>query len=132
MDLSTLSGCRVLVVEDEEFIAADIVIELEQWGAEVIGPADSLPVALDLIATTQPDVATIDLVLRGALAFPVAEALQARDVPFVFSTGLDRDVIPEEYQDVPCWEKPGGVTELMIMLGEQVAKRTAPEGAKVP
>lgn len=103
----TLTGRRLLVVEDEYFLAEDIVRGLEDRGAQVVGPVGTIDDALDLIDETQHlDGAVLDLNLRGEMAYPVADALAERGVPFVFATGYDSAVIPPQYKGVTRCEKP--------------------------
>ena len=98
---------RILVVEDEYFLAQDMIQGLRAEGAEVVGPAGAVCDALDLIgATARIDAAVLDLNLRGELAYPVADALTERGVPFVFTTGYDQSYIPERYNGVARFEKP--------------------------
>lgn len=79
----------VLVVEDEFMIALDLELILEQNGHAVLGPASSVETALRLLEDVLPDVALLDLNLRGQLAFPVAVRLQEIDVPIVLSSAYD-------------------------------------------
>src|SRR3712207_7225274 len=103
----TLTGRRVLVVEDEYFLANDMAKRLQANGAEVIGPVGGIDDALDLIDETENlDGAVLDLNLRGEMAFPVADALIKRGVPFVFATGYDQAVVPARYGRVTRYEKP--------------------------
>jgi DNA-binding response OmpR family regulator len=105
---------RVLVVEDEYLIAADLVMRLEGEGVEVIGPVGTIEGALDLLDRTEIlDGAVLDLSLSGEMAFPVADALRDRGVPFVFSTGYDRTRIPTRYAGVTRLDKP---TNAMMVL----------------
>ena len=76
-------GRLVLVVEDEFLIAMHLELLLQQHGWRVLGPAATVAEALRLLSGQTPDVALLDLNLRGELATPVAEELQARGVPFV-------------------------------------------------
>jgi hypothetical protein len=46
------------------------------------------------------DAAVLDIKLRDGVVYPVAEALQARSVPFVFTTGYGEHAIPDRYKDV--------------------------------
>lgn len=104
---SALTGRRLLLVEDEYFLAADLAKALSAGGAEVVGPVASVDAALDLLDdTNQLDGAVIDLNLQGEMAFPVADALMERHIPFVFSTGYDQSAIPARYIDTPRCEKP--------------------------
>jgi CheY-like chemotaxis protein len=73
----------------------------------VIGPAASIEHALELLDTErQLDGAVLDINLGGERAYPVADALRARAVPFVFATGYDSWAIPDAYASVPRVEKP--------------------------
>jgi CheY-like chemotaxis protein len=102
-----LAGRRVLIVEDEYFLAEDLRAALIDVGVEVIGPAPSVEEALALIvAAPMIDAAVLDVNLRGDLVFPVADALHARAVPFVFASGYDRGSIPTRFADVPNVRKP--------------------------
>jgi CheY-like chemotaxis protein len=101
-----LSGCRVLVVEDEWFLADDLRVALKSLGADVIALAGDLDDARDQLAHGEFDVGIIDIKLRGREAFDVADQLQRREIPFVFSTGYGAHVIPIRFADVIRWEKP--------------------------
>lgn len=112
-DRSILDGCRVLVVEDEFFIADDVAQSLGASGAEVVGPVPTLAQALELLATERIHCAVVDINLRGQMAYPLADELKRRVVPFVFATGYDTAVVPREHSDVPCWQKPYSLDELV-------------------
>jgi CheY-like chemotaxis protein len=102
-----LSGRCLLIVEDEYFVAKEIVEEFESRGAEIIGPASTVKLALDLIERSKHlDGAVIDINLQGEMTFPVADLLRDRGIPFVFTTGYDSSIIPERYGLVPRFEKP--------------------------
>ncbi|MGP9821897.1 response regulator [Salinarimonas sp. NSM] len=107
---------RVLVVEDEYFIADDLAQALAAEGAEVVGPVGDAREALELIARERIDRAVLDINLRGELVFDVASALKARGVPFVFATGYGGNVVPNGLDDVPRWEKPFDATSLARFL----------------
>jgi CheY-like chemotaxis protein len=85
--MTTLSGRRVLIVEDESLVAMlaeDFLIEL---GAIVIGPATSIDDAIAMIATHEIDAAVLDLNIRGERSDRVADALRLRGIPIVCATG---------------------------------------------
>ena len=112
-----LKGRRLLVVEDEYLIAADLADVLTGQGANVIGPAGSIKDALDMLATErQLDGAILDINVRGERVYPVADALRARGVPFVFATGYDSWVIPDAFANVPRLEKPVRAAALARLL----------------
>jgi len=103
----SLSGRRILIVEDDFFIADDFAAIFEAAGATVVGPVAALPEALKLIERTERlDGAILDINLQGEMAYALADALRARGVPLVFATGYDRGAIPERYADIPLCEKP--------------------------
>ncbi|MBZ6075613.1 response regulator [Microvirga puerhi] len=103
---NNLGSRRILVVEDEYFIAEDMVLALQSAGLEVVGPAPNPELALSLLAAERVDAAILDLNLQGLSVYPVARVLRSRGIPFVFASGFDHSSIPSEFQDVPHWEKP--------------------------
>ena len=107
MNEQYLNGRRILVVEDEYMIADAMQRGLEDEGAIVLGPAPSVRKALRLIeAEPGIDVAVLDINLGGEKVFPVADALQARGVAFLFTTGYDAADVPEAWRHVLRLEKP--------------------------
>ena len=113
-----LTGQRILLVEDDFYIAEDMVYQLEAGGAKVVGPVASVDAAIGLIEQTEPlDGAVIDVNLQGVMSWPIADALLRRGVPFVFATGYDRASIPERYAKIACCEKPCN----FLMIGKALS-----------
>ena len=118
-----LRGRRLLIVEDEYMIAADLAYTLEDRGVEVVGPVGSVDEALALVeAEGRLDGAVLDLNLGNDRAYPVADALLARGVPFVFATGYGREVIPAAYAEVPRCEKPIEMSALAKLLASRMKR----------
>lgn len=116
-EASDLKNRRVLVVEDEYIIAADLAASLEERGVTVIGPANSVVDALSLLEREPaPDAAVLDVNLGREKVYPVADALWERGVPFVFATGYDDFVVPDRYVGVPRCEKPIDIRALSRLL----------------
>ena len=115
-----LHGRRLLVVEDEYLVAADLTESLEEMGAQVVGPVGSVEAALEKVRTDghRLDGAVLDVNLRGERVYPVAEALAAHGVPFVFATGYDRAAIPEAFSQAPSCGKPVDVKLLARLLSQ--------------
>ncbi|WP_293856210.1 response regulator [uncultured Alsobacter sp.] len=112
-----LKDRRVLIVEDEFFIAEDIAQAVQLLGGSVLGPVGDLSDALAMIARTPPDLAVLDINLSGEMVFPAAEELRRRGIPFVFQTGYSGGQLPAgPFATVPCWSKPYDVHELSRML----------------
>jgi len=119
-----LSGRRVLVVEDEYFLADDISRALRSVGADVAGPVGDVGDALRILYDGSVlDGAVLDVNLRSEMVFPIAQELRARQVPFVFTTGYDPVSIAPEFQDVLRWEKPIDVAAMIRGLGGLIGPR---------
>ena len=97
---------RVLVVEDEPLSAIVIEREVERMGARVVGPAGDLRTALALASEAHFQAALLDVNLRGAMSYPVAEVLSARHIPFAILTGYDRTMLPAAFQTCLLVTKP--------------------------
>ena len=122
--VATLARKRLLLVEDEYLVAADLAYALERAGAEVVGPAGSVADALELVRDEgdRLDGAVLDVNLGGERVFPVADALAERGVPFIFATGYDASIIPSTHADAPRHEKPVDRVRLLRELAAQVAE----------
>jgi CheY-like chemotaxis protein len=96
---------KLLVVEDDvlvRMLLADMVGEL---GYTVAAEAASIDEALEATRKTDFDLAILDVDLKGRSVSPVADALVARDIGFVFVTGYDdHGLFP--YRDRPTLRKP--------------------------
>ena len=99
---NALQGRRVLVIEDESLVAMLLETILEDMGCAVVGPESNIDDGLTA-ATTEGglDAALLDVNVAGREVFPVAEALKARGVPFVFSTGYGEAGLPEHWRGHP-------------------------------
>lgn len=105
--VSRFSGMRVMIVEDEYFVADRLARNFRQAGATVVGMAPNVRQALSEIHAAQAiEGAVLDLNLGGDLVFPVAEELERRNIPFIFCTSYGRSLIPERFRGVPCVSKP--------------------------
>lgn len=115
--IPSLKGRRLLIVEDEFFLADDLAKALRGAGAEILGPIASVDDALDLLDETERlDGAVLDLNLRGEMAYPVADAMIERGIPFVFVTGYDATQIPLRYRGVTRCEKPVHAFQVVTAL----------------
>jgi DNA-binding NtrC family response regulator len=101
----SMKGCRVLIIEDEYFLADDLAKALRLVGCKVIGPVPELSDAMS-IETDSFDLAVIDINLRECLAYPIADELKRLGKPFIFVTGYGAGAIPHRFRDVRRFEKP--------------------------
>lgn len=113
MTKGELGGRRILVVEDDYFLAMDSRKWLEQAGAEVLGPVGRSEQAGPLIVPGGLDAAVLDINLGPGPSFELARQLKEEHIPFVFMTGYDRSAIPVDYAEAPRLQKPVGGVELV-------------------
>ncbi|WP_299563336.1 response regulator [Enterovirga sp.] len=113
-----LAGYRILVVEDEYFVAADIEDALTRAGADVIGPVSHMDEALLHVDRDEFDLAVLDINLGHDLAYPVADALLERGVPFVFATAYQPSEIPVRYRRHRLVPKPYDTSTLLAGLAD--------------
>ena len=116
-----MAGKRVLVAEDEYFIAKSLVRDLEKAGAEVVGPVATVAEALDLVRSGALDGAVLDINLRGEMAFAVADLLLDRGIPLVFASGYSADIVSGRYVGITLCEKPVDLGVLAQVLFGQTA-----------
>jgi DNA-binding response OmpR family regulator len=118
-----LRGRRVLIVEDDMLIAIMIEDMLLDLGCAALGPINTLPGALAL-ATEEAsiDLAILDIDLNGVPVFPVADVLQARGVPVVFSTGYGDTELPFRHRDCKVLHKPFRARNLAATVREALGK----------
>jgi DNA-binding response OmpR family regulator len=103
---------RALVVEDEVLVGMLIEDMLHELDYELVGLSTHLDNALTLARTAAFDVAVLDINLNGVHSFPVADAIRARGLPFLFATGYGSRIVPAEYRDAPILQKPFSLEEL--------------------
>jgi CheY-like chemotaxis protein len=96
----------ILVVEDEPLVAMVLENIIEDMGARLVGPAASVEKALQLVKAGGFDGALLDVNLRGERVDAVADALAAKDIPFIFTTGHGIDGLPPAHRDRPMLSKP--------------------------
>jgi CheY-like chemotaxis protein len=100
------AGLRVLIVEDEMLLAFMLQDMLAEWGCAVVGPAGRVAKAVSLAGSEALDGAILDVNLGGSDVYPVARALAARRVPFIFISGYAPSRLPKECRDRPTLLKP--------------------------
>jgi len=112
------TALRVLLVEDENLVALLLEDMLAELGHTVVGPVARLDKALEAAQREAFDVAILDVNINGEAAYPIADALAARGIPFVFSTGYGKTSLRAPYSDRPALQKPFQRHELQKLFAE--------------
>jgi CheY-like chemotaxis protein len=121
---NALKGARILIVEDEMMAASLAEIVLGDSGCVIVGPAASVEQGLALVQNEPIDAAVLDINLGGEPVFPIADALAARGVPFVFVTGYGvTGVNGDRFPGVPVVQKPYDDEALVRTIAGQLAAR---------
>lgn len=107
---------RILIVEDEPFIALTLEDMLAELGFVVAGCVADVSAALDLIGREQIDGALLDVNLGSQKIDIVADRLAERACPFVFTTGYGRSGVPAAHADRAVLQKPFGMDDLASIL----------------
>lgn len=110
-------GRMVLVAEDQAIIGMFVADGLVDEGFRIAGPFQTCSDALAWLAINTPDAAILDVRLRDGPCYELANALDARKVPyFIFSGDPPTALDHQRLGHVEWVEKPGGVTKLLRAL----------------
>lgn len=102
-----LDQLKVLLVEDNFFVALDMQRMLEDIGCKVVGPAASLEEGLALLSAEAIQGAILDINIIGGTSAAIAEELIRRDTPFFFVTGYaSPSTLPPTLKSRPRLNKP--------------------------
>jgi len=104
---------RILIVEDEPFIALALEETLQDLGFEIAASISRIHDALAFLKRERFDIALLDVNIGANKIDPVADALAALDCPFLFTTGYGRSGLPAAHAHRPVLEKPFRVDELI-------------------
>jgi DNA-binding response OmpR family regulator len=126
----SLSGIRILIVEDDYFVASECANALRNHGARVLGPVPDMPRARVALSEGAADCVLLDVNLKGEMVFELARELQNRGIPMIFTTGYDTSFLPASLRESPCLQKPVDTRELVSSVRRAVEGRgRAGEGA---
>ncbi|RVU18697.1 response regulator [Methylobacterium oryzihabitans] len=120
-----LSGERILVVEDDYYLATDTARAVRRAGGIVLGPCRNEAAARAALGTGTPTGAVLDINLGTGPSFDLARELRGRGVPVMFITGYDDAVIPEDFADAARLQKPVDLAEVVRTLGRIARGRSA-------
>jgi DNA-binding response OmpR family regulator len=103
-------------VEDELLVAMMLEDALRIEGCVIVGPYPRVGPALKPAREEPLDAGVLDVNLAGERVDPIAEVLAERKIPFVFTTGYDRGMLPCEHADRPTLTKPFKPAHLITAL----------------
>lgn len=116
----SLKGSNILLVEDEMLVAMLLESAFEHEGCNVI--CAGFVEQATLLATERAiDAAVLDVNLHGKRSYPVADALSARGIPFVFATGYGDVDLKTLFPDIPTIAKPYDPDDVVSALSSLIA-----------
>jgi DNA-binding NarL/FixJ family response regulator len=78
----TISSCKVLLVEDHPMFREHLgTLIKRELGLTICGEADNIRDAMQLIQELKPDVAIVDITLRGSSGLELLKDIKALDIP---------------------------------------------------
>ncbi len=125
--MSGSTGKRVLVVEDENIIALDLRLRIENLGHTVVGVAHSGEIAIQRAAELDPDLVLMDIILRGAMDGVEAASIirQRKNTPIVYLSAHSDETTHQRMAatgPMGCLVKPFDDEELERFIGRAAAR----------
>ncbi|MBL8754010.1 MAG: response regulator, partial [Planctomycetes bacterium] len=125
----TMPNGRIMIVEDESLVAEDLEVCLSRSGYEIVGVADTFESARALAERTRPDLALLDIRLKGARdGIDLAAELRRRDIGFVYLTShSDEGTLARAEVTEPLGYvlKPFGLREISPVLKTALYRHAA-------
>ncbi|WP_242120343.1 response regulator [Sphingomonas lacusdianchii] len=120
---SSLNGRRVLIVEDEYFIAVLLERSLQDQGAKLVTSLGRLSDALEFARSDgfAADVALVDINLDGEMSFSLIDQLISRSVPVILLSGYDKHLLPERFSGLPQLQKPASMPQVIAAVRDAVS-----------
>ncbi|MCX9147043.1 response regulator [Erythrobacter sp. WG] len=116
-----LAGRRIIILEDDYYQAHDSKDTLEEAGATVIAVTATVPDLAPHLAGGPIDAVLIDINLGRSLSFDFARTLRSNAIPFLFLTGYDAGMLPEDLAASPYISKPADRARIVKGLTELIA-----------
>ena len=121
---------KIMIVEDEEIVAADIKMNLEKMGYSVCATASSGLEAIEKAELTRPDLVLMDIVLKGGMdGIEVARQIkELYEIPVVYLTAFGDDSILQKAKVAEPYgyiTKPFRYRELHIAIEIALYKKQA-------
>ncbi len=125
--MSSLTGLRILIVEDDALVALNLQEFVESLGCSVVGPTGRLGEALAILDAEHIDGAMLDINLHGEMVYPLAERLAERETPMLFCSGYAfTSAVPDRFAHYPQVSKPCAEHTLHTAMMETFGYLKAP------
>jgi DNA-binding NtrC family response regulator len=108
----------ILLVEDEAMIRMMVADMVEELGHRVAAEAGNINQAMELAQSATFDLAILDANLHGAMSVAVAEALTARQIPYIVASGYGSNVTSHQYGQQPVLQKPFTIDRLEAAIDQ--------------
>jgi DNA-binding response OmpR family regulator len=113
---------HVLVLEDEPIIGFALEDMLLQIGCDRVTLATRISEAQQIASEVKLDAAILDVNIHGAQSYPVADALAARRVPYIFATGYGDRAHPDQHRDTLTLTKPYSIDDIRAGLRKAIER----------
>jgi len=107
---------RILLVEDEPLIAVALESTLIELGFDIVASVAGISSALQVIGREPVECAILDVNLGSQRVDAVADALAARNCPFIFMTGYAASDVPIRHSGRAVLQKPFRFDQLVAAL----------------
>ena len=110
------------MLEDDYLINEATTEVLREFGCDVTAVFD-IDEALSVLEYQRPDVAVLDINIRGLPSYPVADRLHSLNIPIVFLTGYEAPSLQGPWSQHPVCRKPCDADQLKRLLTSAVRTR---------
>jgi DNA-binding response OmpR family regulator len=133
MQNKPLADRSILLVEDDIILSTDLAFALTEAGCKAVIPTTSNAAALSAMVHYIVDAAILDVNVQNQWVFPVADALEAAGIPFLFLTAYSHDSIPAQHRERRFIQKPHHPESLLDAVADvmEASPRAAAPNNKV-
>ena len=115
----------VLILEDESLVSITMEDLLRDLGAERVHSFNDHAQAAAHAQSADIDCAILDVMIRGRPSFEIADILDNRGIPFVFSSGVSLSEVDDRHRHRPFLSKPFSDDDLRESIGRALARPDA-------
>lgn len=117
------TGARILILEDDVFLADDMCRSLQDAGYEVLGPFDEYSAELNQAFDRRPHAAILDMLLSGGSTSAIVDRLQSLEIPIIVPAGYAHSEVRERITDLSLVEKPYAMNRIVAAVRSVLRRR---------